>query len=823
VDGGAPEARSGPRKRLGAYGRDGEGCADGVERVPERPVVFGIRMFAPVPTRRSRAGSAVVTVALSAAAVAGMLCLASDVAPVPAAGGAVVRPWTMPTITETWSSGPLPDAGTPIAQSSPTPVTLGGQPSVIVGDRTGNFFAFELGNPTPATPPALATPVVAPGWSGAHTDAPVDSTPSVAPLGSGSSAVLVGAGNDAFPHVGGYRAFNTDGSLRWTTAVVNPPTDGDPAGAVFAGISVGVLQGAATSGPSAVAGSLGQVAYALDPSNGGVLVGWPYMNTDSTHATAALADLYGTGRDEVVEASDQSAGFADGQAYQNGGLLRVLSGTGNQVCRARTDQVLDSSPAVGGFLAGGATGIAVGTGAFFPGATTTDTVQVFDTRCRNVWSARLDGSTFSSPALSDVLGNGSLQVVEGTDNGTDGSVWALDGRTGATLWQTPLPGFRVIGSVTTADLFGQGYADVLVPTTDGMFVLDGRTGSIVVQLDGPGNGDLGLQNSPLVTVDPDGSVGITLAGYIGSNNSGRVDHFEIAGPAGSGATGPGTWPMFHHDPQLTGDAGGTPAVGSVPACSIPTAVLSGYDLVASDGGVSTYPLGIQPFCGSAAGQRLTRPVVGMTTAPSTGGYWLVASDGGVFAYGDAGFHGSAGGLTLNSPVVGMAATPDGGGYWLVGADGGVFAYGDAGYFGSMGGTHLNSPVVGVASTGDGGGYWLVAADGGVFAFGDAAYFGSMGGLALARPVVGLARDPDSGGYWEVASDGGVFSFGGAPFHGSTGSESLAAAVRGLAATANGSGYRFVAGDGGVFSFSAPFLGAASGQPLSGAVTGIAGS
>jgi hypothetical protein len=736
-------------------------------------------------------------------------------------GTGAPRTVSTPTVTETWSTGPLPDAGSPIAQSSPIPVTLDGQPSVVVGDRSGRLFAYHLANPTPSTPPALPVPVAATGWSATHANAPIDSTPSVATVG-GTTEVLVGSGNDAAPVHGAYQAFNTDGSLRWITTAVNPPSDTSPAGGVFAGIAIGSLQAAATSQPSAVAGSLGQVAYALDAAKGSPLPGWPFLNTDSTHATAALADLYGTGRDEIVEASDQSQGFGNGQAYQNGGLLRVLSGTGALVCRARTDQVLDSSPAVGGVLAGGATGIVVGTGAFFARARDTDTVVAFDTSCRRTWTVRLDGSTFSSPALSDIRGSGSLDVVEGTDNGTDGSVWALAGTTGATLWSTHLPGRRVIGSVTTADLFGQGYADVLVPTTDGLVVLDGRSGAIVLDIDGPGQGDLGLQNSPLVTVDPDGSAGITLAGYIGPNNSGRIDHFSVVGSNGAAAVGAGTWPMFHHDVRLTGDAGGTPAPGSVPACSVPNALLPGYDLVAADGGVSTYPTPGQPFCGSAGGEHLVRPVVAMAMAPATGGYWLVAADGGVFAYGDARFLGSTGGRHLNAPIVGMAATPDGGGYWLVASDGGVFAYGDAAFLGSTGGQHLNARIVGMATTADGRGYWLVASDGGVFAYGDAPFDGSMGGRVLSRPVVGITRDPDSGGYWLVASDGGVFTYGGARYLGSTGASRLRAPVTGLATTADGTGYRMAAADGGVFSFGAPYLGSAASTHLARPVTGIAG-
>ena len=175
--------------------------------------------------------------------------------------------------------------------------------------------------------------------------------------------------------------------------------------------------------------------------------------------------------------------------------------------------------------------------------------------------------------------------------------------------------------------------------------------------------------------------------------------------------------MFHHDPQLTGNAGLPAPVVQVP-CNAPSGSPVGYDMTASDGGVFNY--GNLPFCGSTGNLLLTKPVVGIAVTPDGGGYWLVASDGGVFAFGDAAFHGSAGNIALTKPVVGMAATPDGGGYWLVASDGGVFSYGDAAFHGSAGNIALTKPVVGMAVTPDGGGYWLVASDGGVFSYGDAA-------------------------------------------------------------------------------------------------------
>jgi hypothetical protein len=726
-------------------------------------------------------------------------------APTRVAGWAVAPHIGVPAgWTQTWSTGQLHDVGQPIALSSPIVANLDGQPSVVVGDRNNLLYAYHLQSGTSV-----------PGWPTTNESGPIDSTPSTVPSGG---MVLVGSGNDRDPTSGGYQAFGSSGSQLWFSPVVNPATDNLPATGVQAGMTVGSLQ---AGGPDAVAGSLGQVGYALSASTGATLTGWPFFNSDSTHSTAALADLYGTGQSEIIVGGDQTAGDGRGQHYTDGGHLRILSAAGNQICRADTNQVVDSSPAVGGFLAGGGTGIAVGTGSFFSGVSDSNTVKAYDGHCRLQWSASVDGSTFSSPALSDVVGNGGLQVVQGTDQGPgrSGSVWVLNGSTGQTIWKASNIG-RVIGSVVTADLTGGGYNDVLVPTIAGTRIFDGRTGTEIADL----SPSLGLQNSPLVTQDPNGTIGITLAGYTATPMSpdgvGEIDHFEIGGSNGAVAIGGTAWPMFHHDPQLTGNAGRTTPVGSVPRCSVPAAAYSGYYLAASDGGIFTY--GALPFCGSAGNIPLNAPIVGIGMAPNTGGYWEVASDGGIFTYGSALFYGSMGGRPLNKPIVGMAATPDGRGYWLVASDGGIFTFGDAAFYGSMGSTILNKPVVGMSSSTDGLGYRLVASDGGIFAFGDAPYSGSMGGTTLNKPVVGSANDTNTGGYWEVASDGGVFSFGGVPFYGSTGAITLNAPVVGMAEASNGSGYRFVASDGGVFSFNAPFLGSMGGLPLNQPIVGMAG-
>ena len=707
---------------------------------------------------------------------------------------AAAQPVT-PTFTLTWATGPLADQGHPIAESSPDVATLDGLgPAAIVGDRSGNLYAYHLADGSPV-----------PGWPVNDGGVPIDSSPSVLAQADGEDSVFVGAGNAADPGQGGYEAFSASGSQLWDTPVIDPQSDGQPAAGVQASLTAATLDGTA----GVVAGSLDQEQYALNASTGATLPGWPFFTSDSVFSTAAVGDLYGTGANEIVEGGDQTAGFAVGRNYQEGGHLRILNGSGGVLCDYQTTQTVDSSPAVGPILPGGSMGIAVGTGAFFSGASDTDTVNVFDTDCDLVWSQALDGATTSSPAVADVTGDGSLQVVEGTDTGSGGSVWVLDGATGATIWEQPVVG-RVIGSVVVANLSGPSTPDVLVPTTAGVEILDGASGAELTVL----SPDLGFQNSPLVTDDPNGDIGITVAGYDGTNQ-GEIRHYEILGSDGADAVGPSTWPMFHDNPQRTGVTGSAPPRSP---CAVPSGAFPGYVLASTDGGAFAFG---SPYCGSAGGLALHAPVVGVAKAPDSGGYWLVGADGGVFAYGGAPFFGSMGGVHLAQPIVGMATTRDGHGYWLVAADGGVFAFGDAGYYGSVSTLHLAAPVVGLAPSVDGHGYWLVGADGGVFAFGDAQYFGSMAKKRLRAPVVGLAVDIDTAGYWLVSADGGVFAFG-APYFGSLGAYTLARPVVALAATLDGYGYWLVGADGGVFAFGdAPYDGSLAQLHLDAPVRAVA--
>ncbi len=752
------------------------------------------------------AGCGVIRLRGTLAAVVSSLVIGSGGAmvgsavPVASAGAA-----TRPSISfgaPVWTV-PIPDGSNPIALSSPDVAQLPAGPAVVVGDRSGNVYAYSLASGTHV-------------WTDSA-GAPVDSTPSAVPTtaGSGLDTVYVGTGNAADPVSGGYLAIKPTGTFKWSVQANNPPTDPYPYNGVQASMAIGDLQG----GIDVVAGNLGENEYAMTAGSGGVLNGFPWYQGDSDFTTPALADLYGNGRTEIIEGGASSTGTSYGTQYHDGGHLRVLSPTGNAGqpepndgldCQYTTTQAVQSSPAVGEFFGSSSrVGIVFGTGSTWAGAAETDHLIALDSHCGLMWNVTLDGLTTSSPALADVLGNGQLQVIEGTQAGSTGSVYAITGSDGATLWRTSV-GNPVIGSVVTADL-GSGYQDVLAPTTDGVYVLTGRNGSVLTTL----QTGTGFQNSPLVTQDPTGAIGITLAGYRAGGSV--IFHYRLAGSDGSGVDGPGAWPQFHHDSQLTGDTGTAQNI-EVP-CSPPAGIPAGYELSAADGGIFSF--GNLPFCGSTGSITLNRPVVGVAETADGGGYWEVASDGGLFAFGNAQFYGSMGGKPLNQPIVGMAATPTGGGYWEVASDGGLFAFGNAQFYGSMGGKPLNQPIVGMAATPTGGGYWEVASDGGIFSFGNAQFHGSMGGKPLNQPIVGIAADAATGGYWEVASDGGIFSFD-APFYGSMGGKPLNAPIVGMEAVPSGQGYRFVASDGGIFSFDAPFYGSMGGKPLNKPIVGMSG-
>ena len=597
-----------------------------------------------MPPRRWPGVRALARTGLGLATAAGGLALVAG-AVAPARPAAALGPAaSINPLSVTWDQG-LPDAGGPVAQSSPNLANLAGGPAVVVGDTTGFVWAFGLGTGQPVS-----------GWPFGTGGVPVSSTPSVAALGPGAlDSVFVGTGNATNALLGGYQAISPTGQSLWFHQVTDTPSDTTPFTAVGASMAVGDLQGQT----DVIAPSTGQFTDAFDAQTGGLLPTFGRFQGDGDFATPALADLYHNGQTDVVDAADSTMGLADNHQYYNGGILRILDPAANALqvlpgvtvaagarrpadgtlppddllpgeqCEFLTDQALESSAAVGEFV--GSTekvGIAFGDADYFAGAPDTDKVFAVDTGCNLMWEASLNGVTADSPALADALGNGQLQVIEGTNVGdafTTGWVYVLNGLNGAVDWAAPATG-AVIGSITTADLTGLGYQDLLVPTTDGVDIFDGRSGQRVAVLEA---GE-GFQNSPLVTNDPNGTLGITIAGYNGYNQ-GVIDHFESAKPAGVSANESGAWPdVPSRPPADRGRRHGGHRPGAVHRPGPPVRLLHGRLATAGSSTSATSPSAARPATSPSTSRWWPWP-----SPVRRGGYWLVARDGGVFAFGNA--------------------------------------------------------------------------------------------------------------------------------------------------------------------------------------------
>ena len=426
---------------------------------------------------------------------------------------------------------------------------------------------------------------------------------------SGSPEVLVGSGNDVDATVGGYQAYAASGAPLWFTPVVNPPTDADPDTGVQAGLAVGTLQG-----PSDLfAGSLGQVAYALNAANGATLTGWPFFDSDSTHSTAALADLYGTGQNEIIVGGRPVGGLRAGPGVHqrrspaHPDVPRATRSAGPTPTRWWTRR----RPSAASWPAGPPASSS-GPGDYFAGASDTDTLKAYDNQCNQEWSTTLDGSTYSSPALSDVLGNGSLQVIEGTDQGPggSGSVYVLNAATGQDhlAGDRHRPGHR-LGGHRRPHRRRLRRRDRPHHQRDPGLRRPDRDQEIADL-----SPNLGLQNSPLVTAGPqrhDRDHPGRLHRRRPVTERGRRDRpLRDPGSNGAEAVGAGAWPMFHHDPQLTGDAGGTTPIGSMSA------------VLGAGGRLLRLHPEPPPTAGSspsASGRSAARPAALVLNAPDRGG------------------------------------------------------------------------------------------------------------------------------------------------------------------------------------------------------------
>ena len=597
---------------------------------------------------------------------------------------------------------------------------------------------------------------------------------------------------------------------QWTN---DPHPDGYADG-VYSSPAIGDING--DGYPDVVFGGFDLHVHAIDRNCHSILSD---NIEDSDWSSPALYDINGDGRLDILIGGDQTAGgfinWSGGEfrAIEWMPTSTTLCSNCREVWKHQLNDTMMSSAAVGDIDGDGRPEVVVGGGNFYHRS---DGHKVFawhvdDGSTVPCWPATMTGST-GSPALGDLSGNGIPEVV---DSDSTGWVRAYNGN-GTLRWATRLWAFSPsqagggAASPMIADMNGDGHNDVGVGNNFGYFVLNGVNGAIMTTVD-----TFESHEAVGAVADFGSGVGwrLVVDGFNTPNHTSRLQAFAMPAPKTAVP-----WGMFRRDPlhhagpvALHLLPAGICRATQNPVSHPIAASSRGYWVESADGGV--YALKGAPYYGSAAG-RIRGTAVAMAPTHSGGGYYLLDNGGDIFPFGDARSFGSMAGARLNAPIIALAPTPSGRGYWLLASDGGVFSFGDARFYGSMGATRLNKPVISMAATRSGHGYWLLASDGGVFSFGDARFHGSTGNIHLNSPVLSMATAPTGAGYWLVGGDGGIFSFGVA-FYGSVPGLGLCANESGvqIRPSLTGRGYFVVALDGRVFGFgdaqagaSAPGLG-----------------
>ena len=279
------------------------------------------------------------------------------------------------TVSQTWSDY-LNDAPCGVAISSPTEFNDEGVPAVEVGDREGDRYAVALqsGAPLPGWTSNAGQPRHR-EWPGMRGQQPRRGQPQERGRGQPAAERLGGArvaadrlhrvrrpqqrepvlggGNAAVPGSGGYYAYTANGAL-----CLEPgpsPTQARTPRTTWAcrPHSPSVTAGS----PSSRGAPLANRRTGSTPPTVPPAAGWPQFSADSVFSTAAVGDLYGTGTDNFVFGRC----LIPGRRLRHPLLRRRTAADLQRPRRPRSapprpPKQIDSSPAIGPILPGGAYG-----------------------------------------------------------------------------------------------------------------------------------------------------------------------------------------------------------------------------------------------------------------------------------------------------------------------------------------------------------------------------------------------------------------------------------------------------------------------------------
>ncbi|MHB8671526.1 MAG: cell wall-binding repeat-containing protein, partial [Acidimicrobiales bacterium] len=297
--------------------------------------------------------------------------------------------------------------------------------------------------------------------------------------------------------------------------------------------------------------------------DGTELPGFPLLLFDTLFSSPVVADINGDGRPEIIVGGDcagvQGQPCFDGVNFRNhGGYVWAIEPDASVLWRHFIPgQVVWSSPAVADLFGDGRQEVLVGTGLNYPDTPGDPTpgwkVYGLDSGGGDLpgWPVAVGGRVMASPAIGDIDGDGTPDVVTLAE---DGQVYAHD-PAGHLLagWPKCVASkggacpVALHASVTIADVFGTGHQQVVVGGEKWERVLDGGGGTVAETVTDSSTFPL----TPAPTVANVGGQAWIVQSSIAGNGA-IADHGVVWVWTTGTAPGLSAWPAFKHDPRRTG-------------------------------------------------------------------------------------------------------------------------------------------------------------------------------------------------------------------------------------------------------------------------------
>jgi len=340
-----------------------------------------------------------------------------------------------------------------------------GMTELLVGNSNGNLYCFDHNAGVK--------------WA-YNTGAQIRGAPACKDVdGDGTMEVFVGDMN------GIVWGFSCNGALltQWGWPKATQSSPGGGVNGVYSSPAIGDINGDGID--DIVVCTWGKYVYAWSYS-GGLLPGWPYDNKDSIWSSPALADIDMDGVKEIIVGADSTGG--SGWPWPAGGLLYAFNGDGGIVpgFPQVTPEVLWSSPAISDIDGDGLQEIIIGTGHYYKaiGRLTTEGHRVYaynhDGTPVPGWPVVAAGSTFSSPAVGDIDGDGVREIVIACNTmhgiGND-HIMAIKPN-GTVMWSNQAFGGPNLGSPALGDVNSDGYPDAIMGSGQAIGAWD-RTGKVI--------------------------------------------------------------------------------------------------------------------------------------------------------------------------------------------------------------------------------------------------------------------------------------------------------------------------------------------------------